>query len=115
MNPPSEAKRRSSMRFEMNNAFWRHGTRDADLSAYASLVWLNLWNHADPQGVTYVSVNTIAAEANISRSSTLRGLTELQAKRMLKVIEKGNIHGKSNRYQLSPYPRTKKQAKGGTP
>jgi hypothetical protein len=93
------------MRFETLNTFFDRGTSEAELSPAAGYVWVAIWRHARPDGRAEISVESIVAATRLSRSTVLRGLKELKAKRMLQTKKKGGIGRGASAYALFPYPR----------
>lgn len=114
MSPPIDAKRKSRMRFEVYNLFWKRGTQEANLSLVAIAVWPCMWGHADKDSMVRISYSRIAKECNITVRSVTNAIAELRQKRMLKIIERGTVNGKPNACVLWPYPKEITQKKAGT-
>jgi|SRR5271157_728528 len=110
MNPPIDAKRKSSMRFETLNLFWARGTTEGNLGLVEIVVWLCMWTHADPHGLVIISYGKVAGECNMSRRSAANAVNSLQAKRMIKIKVRGTVDGKPSTYVLNPYPKERKGA-----
>jgi len=98
---PDHAAR--SQRFQSLNLFLDRGTSEGDLKPSESLTWLCLWA-AERHGFVAMSLSQIARETNTDSHTVRRSLSSLKQKQMVKVVQRGDIHGHVNRYVLAPYP-----------
>lgn len=98
-----DRKRKSDGRFEMYNEFIDHGIMDAGLTHIEVSVWCMLWRHTRG-GVAEVAMTTAQRCLVMSRSSVNKAIRGLLAKGMLRLIERGNLHGKRNRYRIYGSP-----------
>jgi hypothetical protein len=95
-------KRRSSLRFEVLNAFVDEGM--AKLTPHESVVWLVLYRDTKPDGLARTSVDDIARRAGIGRRTVLRALKSLERLRMVKIVRRGGLNRGASSYRVFPFP-----------
>jgi hypothetical protein len=95
-------KRRSSLRFEMLNAFVDAGMKG--LSPSEIVVWLILYRDTKPGGTARTAVDDMARRGGLGRRTVLRALAGLEHKRMLRVEHRGGLNRGPSRYVVFPFP-----------
>jgi hypothetical protein len=103
-------RRRSKQRFEKLNEFVDSGIIAASLSPAEIATWIVLFRH-DRDHKVCISVPTIERSTGLCKSTVLRSLKELKAKRMLFVVKRGGIGRGPSQYLLTPSPRPPRGAK----
>jgi DNA-binding transcriptional ArsR family regulator len=95
-------KRRSSLRFEVLNAFVDEGMKR--LTPHEAVVWLVLFRDTKPDGIARTAVDDIARRAGIGRRTVLRALKRLEGLRMVKVVRRGGLNRGASSYRVFPFP-----------
>jgi hypothetical protein len=99
-------KRRSSLRFEILNAFVDGGM--ADLSRGEIAVWLILYRDTKPDGAARTSLDDLARRGGMDRQTASRAVGRLKKRGMLKVIRRGGLNQGPSVYRVFPYPMEQK-------
>jgi hypothetical protein len=95
-------KRRSTLRFEILNAFVDEGM--SRLSPHEAVTWLVLYRDVKPDGTARTAVDDIAGRAGIGRRTVLRALKNLEQLRMIKVVRRGGLNRGPSSYRVFPFP-----------
>ena len=95
-------KRRSSLRFEVLNAFVDEGLKR--LKPAEAVVWTVLYRDTKPDGTARTAVEDLARRAGFSRHTVLRALKQLERKRMLQVVRRGGLNRGPSSYRVFPFP-----------
>ena len=84
--------------YQLNDFFDDHA-RHIKISSHA-LVWVNLYRHANPEGIAKISHSRLQESLGISESTVKRGIKELEACGYLKTVKQGGLVTGINVYQL---------------
>jgi DNA-binding MarR family transcriptional regulator len=95
-------KRRSSLRFEVLNAFVDGGL--ADLSRAELAVWLCLYRDTKPGGTARASLDDLARRGGMDRQTASRAVGRLERRKMLQILRRGGLNQGPSTYRVFPYP-----------
>jgi hypothetical protein len=95
-------KRRSSLRFEVLNAFV--DSTMAGLTRAELVVWLCLYRDTKPNDEARASLDDIARRAGIDRRSVARAIGGLRGRNMLQTVRRGGLNKGPSTYRVYPYP-----------
>lgn len=95
-------KRRSSLRFEILNAFV--DSTMADLTRAELAVWLCLYRDTKSNGEARASLDDIARRAGMDRRSATRAVGRLKRRKMLKTVRRGGLNEGPSTYAVFPFP-----------
>lgn len=88
-----------SRRYATINAFV--DAHMGDLPRAAALAWITLWRF-ERDGVCRVSITKIAACLGCSKRQALRGMAELEDRKLVEVAYRGRINAGVSVYRLTP-------------
>jgi hypothetical protein len=95
-------KRRSSLRFEILNAFVDGGMLDLTRAELA--VWLILYRDTKTDGTARVSLDNLAHRGGMDRQTASRALGRLAKRKMLQVLRRGGLNRGPSVYRVFPFP-----------
>ena len=95
-------KRRSSLRFELLNAFVDGGM--SDLSRAELAVWLTLYRDTKPSGTARASLDDLARRGGMDRQTASRAVGKLERRKMLRVLRRGGLNRGPSTYRVFPFP-----------
>lgn len=99
---PRTTKRRSSLRFELFNAFVDGGM--AGLSRSELVVWIILYRDTKPDGTARTSLADLARRGGMDRQTASRAIGRLEKRKMLQVLRRGGLNRGPSSYRVFPYP-----------
>lgn len=100
--PARTGKRRSSLRFQVLNAFIDEGMRA--LKPADAVVWMVLYRDTKADGTARTAADDITRRTGLSRSTVLRSLKALERARMVRVIRRGGLNRGPSSYRIFPFP-----------
>jgi DNA-binding MarR family transcriptional regulator len=95
-------KRESRLRFQVLNAFVDSGM--ANLSRSELALWLVLYRDTKRSGTARVSLGDIARRAGIDRQTASRAVGKLTRRKMLQVLQRGDLREGASVYRVFPFP-----------
>ena len=95
-------KQRSSLRFEVLNAFVDGGM--SALSRAELAVWLVLYRDTKASGTARASLDDLARRGGMNRQTASRAVGRLERRKMLQVFRRGGLNRGPSTYRVFPFP-----------